>query len=205
MQEETVKKTEQGPVSNENTPQRNSRFGGEGSMLRRKNIRRSGREPRVRSEYDQKMINIRRVARVSSGGRRFSFSVAMIIGNRKGSVGVGTGKGTDTALAIDKATRDAKKNMITVSLTDTSSIAHRVDAKYSSGRIALIPAPGRGVVAGSAVRSVLELAGVKDITAKIFSPSKNTLNIARAALKALSQLRVRNIARPEVKGEEKQS
>lgn len=154
--------------------------------LRKKNTRRSSREPRTRSEYDQKIINIRRVARVSSGGKRFSFSVAMIIGNRRGSVGVGTGKGMDTAIAIDKAMRSAKKNLVRIMTTPSSSIPHLVEAKYSSARIMLIPVPGRGIVAGSAVRSVLELAGIKDVTAKIFSPSKNVLNIARAAVDALS-------------------
>jgi len=158
--------------------------------LRRKNMRRGGREGRPRQEFDQKLIDIRRVARVGKGGRRFNFSVAMIIGNRRGSVGVGTGKGTDTAVAIDKATRDAKKHMITVSRTASSSIPHRVDAKYSSARVMMMPAPGRGVVAGSALRSVLELAGVNDVTAKIFSPSKNVLNVARAAVQALSSVRV---------------
>lgn len=132
------------------------------------------------------------MTRVSSGGKRFSFSVAMILGNRRGSVGVGTGKGGDTAGAIDKAMRSAKKNMIRVSLTPSSSIPHYLEAKYSSARIMLMPAEGRGLVAGSAVRNVLELAGVKDVTAKIVSPSKNTLNMARATIEALSRITNRN-------------
>jgi small subunit ribosomal protein S5 len=111
----------------------------------------------------------------------------MIIGNRRGAVGVGTGKGADTAIAIDKAMRSAKKNLVHVMTTPTMSISHLIEAKYSSARVMLMPAPGRGVVAGSAVRSVLELAGIKDVTAKIVSPSKNTLNIARAAVDALSR------------------
>ena len=147
-----------------------------------------GRSERPRSEFEQKMLNIRRVARVATGGRRFQFSVAMVAGDKKGRVGVGLGKANDTSLAIDKALRDAKKNMVTVNLTKTSSIAHEVSCKYSSARVVMRPSAGRGIVAGSAVRNVLELAGVKDVSGKILSGSKNKLNIARAAVQALSQL-----------------
>lgn len=148
---------------------------------------------RVKPEYDQKILNIRRVARVATGGRRFQFSVAMVVGNRKGSVGVGTGKAGDTSLAIDKAVRSAKRNLIKVNTTKTLSIPHDVKVKYSSARVFIQPAPGRGLSAGSAVRDVLELAGVKDVNAKIFSGSKNKLNIARATVKALESLRARRV------------
>lgn len=147
------------------------------------------REPRAKSEYDQKILNIRRVTRVASGGRRFNFSVAIVIGNRKGAVGVGTGKAGDTSLAIDKAVRDAKKNLVNVRFTKGFSIPHEIECKYSSARIMLKPAPGRGIIAGSALRDVLELAGVKDVNAKVLSPSKNKLNIAQAALKAIQMLK----------------
>ncbi|MCX6820010.1 MAG: 30S ribosomal protein S5 [Candidatus Adlerbacteria bacterium] len=153
--------------------------------------RPSSRPPRAKSEYDQKMINIRRVARVVAGGRRFSFSVALIIGNKKGKVGVGLGKAGDTTLAIDKAVRDAKKHMITVALTNDSSIAHEVSAKYCAARVSFMPAHGRGLVAGSSVRPVLELAGITNTVAKIHSGSKNGLNNARAAIEALKQLKVK--------------
>ena len=151
--------------------------------------RRGPRAPRVKSEFDQKMINIRRVARVVAGGRRFSFSVAIIIGNKKGRVGVGLGKAGDTTLAIDKAVRDAKKHMITVSLTQDSSIVHEVAAKFCAARVSIMPAPRRGLVAGSSVRPVLELAGITNVAAKIHSGSKNGLNNARAAIEALKQLK----------------
>lgn len=147
------------------------------------------REPRERSEFDQRTILIRRVARVMAGGRRFSFSAAIAAGDRKGRVGIGIGKGGDTALAIEKALRDAKKNMITVKMTKTMSIAHDVSAKTSSGIVSIRPSPERGIVAGSAVKIVLELAGIKDVTAKVLSSSKNKLNIARATIKALSSLK----------------
>lgn len=153
--------------------------------------RRSGGDrERVRPEYDQKMLNIRRVARVVAGGRRFSFSVLIAIGNRKGMVGVGLGKAGDTALAIEKATKDAKKHMITIKRTSNNSITQQIESKYSSALIVLRPAPRKGLIAGSAVRSVLELAGITDVNAKILSGSKNKLNIAQATIKALSTLKV---------------
>lgn len=156
---------------------------------RTKNARKiGGRGERAKPEFDQKLINIRRVARVVSGGRRFSFSVALIMGNRKGSVGVGIGKAADTALAIDKAMRNTKKNMINVNLTKSMSIPHEVGAKYSSARIIIRPAPKRGIIAGSAARNIIELAGIKDISAKIMSVSKNRLNIARATIAALKKI-----------------
>lgn len=161
----------------------------DGTDMRQKNPRRTNnRDSRPRSEFEQKMLNIRRVARVATGGRRFSFSVALVAGDKKGKVGVGLGKAGDTSLAIDKALRSAKKNMITINTTKNLSIAHEVSAKYCSAQIVIRPAPGRGVVAGSAVRNVLDLAGIKDVTAKILSGSKNKLNIARATVLALSKL-----------------
>ena len=149
---------------------------------------RRGGKPRERREFDQKIISIRRVTRVIAGGRRFSFSVSMVIGDRKGRVGVGIGKAGDTALAIEKAIRDAKKNMITIKRTKENSIRHDVNAKYCAARVQILPAKGRGIVAGSSVRNVLELGGVTDVTAKIFSRSKNQINNARAAVNALSEL-----------------
>ncbi len=153
--------------------------------------RRQQREARPRPEFDQKILDIRRVARVAAGGRRFNFSVAVVIGDKNGSVGVGTGKAGDTSFAIDKAVRSAKKQMVKLHLTKEGSITHEVWTKYASARVMLRPAPGRGLVAGSALRNVLELAGVRGITAKILSPSKNKLNIARAAIIALAKASVK--------------
>lgn len=147
------------------------------------------RRDKPKPEFDQKMIDLRRVARVVAGGRRFSFSVALVAGDRKGKVGVGTGKGGDTASAIEKAMRSAKKQMITIKLNSAMSIPHDVSAKYASGRVLIKPAPGRGLVAGSSLRNILDLAGVKDVSGKVLSPSKNKLNIARATIAALRQLR----------------
>jgi len=152
----------------------------------RKNPRKFVRRERVKSEYDQKIISIRRVTRVVSGGRRFSFSVAVIIGNRKGKVGVGVGKASDTSLAIEKSVRDARKNIVQLKLTEEMSIPHDVKAKYNASIVEIRPAPGRGISAGSSVYNVLEMSGVKDVSAKLLSRSKNKLNNAQATIKALS-------------------
>jgi small subunit ribosomal protein S5 len=147
------------------------------------------RAPRERSEFEQATIEVRRVARVMAGGRRFSFSVTIVIGDKKGRVGVGLGKGADTALAIDKAVRDAKRHLITVPRTKTNSIRHDVSAILGPSIVTVVPSPGRGLVAGSAMRVVLEHAGVTDVIAKILSRSKNKLSIARATVMALKELR----------------
>lgn len=169
-------------------------FGNRNQQRRGGQRRTPRREERVKPEFDQKIISMRRVTRVVAGGRRMSFAVALVAGNRKGKVGVGTGKAVDTALAIEKAFRDAKKHMISVPLTKNSSIPHDVRAKYSASVATLVPAKGRGLVAGGAVRSVLELAGITDVTSKILSRSKNGINNARAAVKALEQFHPRKRA-----------
>lgn len=153
---------------------------------KRNNTRRPGGQDRPKPEFDQKIIDIRRVTRVVAGGRRFSFSVALVAGDRKGSVGLGLGKSGDTSLAITKALRNAKKNMIKLKLTKTMSIPHEISAKFSSSQVAMMPNHGRGLVAGSVLRDILNIAGVKDITAKIHSGTKNKLNNAKATMVALS-------------------
>ncbi len=179
------------PVARDGRGPRRPRSGGP-----RKDGKRGPRPEKVKSEFDQRILNIRRVTRVVTGGRRFAFSVAMVIGNKKGSIGVGTGKAGDTSLAIDKALRNAKKNLLKVQTTKGMSIPHEVEAKYSSGTVVIRPAKGRGLIAGSATRDLLELAGISDVSAKIISPSKNKLNIAHATIKALAKLKA-----PKVKPE----
>lgn len=164
----------------------------------RRSLQRRGRSPRGergsrgrderRSEFAQKLISIRRVARVMAGGRRFNFSAALVLGDKKGRVGVGIGKAADTALAIEKATRAAKRAMISLNLKENRSIPHNIEAKYCASRIEIRPSPGRGLVAGSSVRTVLELGGVSDVTAKILSRSHNPINNARAAIEALRKV-----------------
>jgi len=149
---------------------------------------------RPKPEFDQKMVSIRRVTRVVAGGRRMTFAVAIAIGDKKGSVGLGTGKGGDTAIAITKALRQAKKNMFKIKTNKENSILHEVSAKFSSAKLTIMPNRGKGLVSGSTVRDMLILAGIKNVTAKLHSGSKNKLNNARVAYKALYMLREKSSA-----------
>lgn len=147
-----------------------------------------GRRPR--SEFDQKVLDVRRTARVVSGGRRFSFRATVVVGNRAGQVGVGVGKGTVVAEAVEKGARRARSNMIRVPITDAKTIPHEVAAKFSSARIRLKPAPeGHGLVAGGPIRVIAELAGIKSLTAKVLGRTPNKLNNACAAIEALKKLK----------------
>jgi|SRR3989338_4823964 len=163
----------------------------DGKPKRDDNRSSGGRPERPRSEYEQKMIDIRRVTRVTSGGRRMSFAVALVIGDKKGLVGLGTGKGADTAIAIAKALKHAKKTLIKINLTDKLSLPHEVTAKFNASTVIIRPNSAKGMVAGSSIRDILTLAGVHNVTGKINSGSKNKLSNARAAMKALAQ-----VARP---------
>ena len=153
-----------------------------------KKDRKKGRSRRQKSEFDQQLLDLARVTRVVKGGRRFRFRATMVIGNRKGKVGVGVAKGSDVSIAIQKAVADAKKNMIDVNL-DGKTIAYDVLQKLASAKVMLRPAKeGKGIIAGGAVRTVVELAGVKDIVSKSYGTS-NKLNVARATIEALKTLK----------------
>jgi len=142
-------------------------------------------ESRPKPEFDQKIINISRVTRVVKGGRRLSFRVDMVIGDKKGKVGIGSGKATDTSLAIQKAFNLARKNLLYLKLTPNRSILHETEAKVTASRVYLMPNKERGLVAGSTMRNVLELAGITDLTGRVMTGSKNKLNIAKATVEAL--------------------
>ena len=149
-------------------------------------------EAREKSEYDQKVLDLRRTARVVAGGRRFSFRATVIIGNRMGKVGMGLGKGSDVASAVEKAVFQAKKNIIVVRLNNTKSISREVMAKYKAARIVLKPArEGRGLIAGGPIRVIADMAGVKNLTAKILGRTTNKVNNARAVIQALSKLKAK--------------
>lgn len=154
---------------------------------------------RKKPEFDQKMIDLARVTRVVKGGRRFSFRAAVVIGNRKGKVGFGVAKGSDVSSAIGKAVVDARKNLTTVKRTNTT-IAFDVAKKYGAARVMLRPAKeGRGIVAGGAMRTVIEFAGIKDVVAKSLGAS-NKINVARATILALQELNRPTVVAPvEVK------
>lgn len=167
--------------------------------MARENRKFSGK--REKPEFDQKLLDLARVTRVVKGGRRFRFRATLVIGNRKGKVGVGVGKGADVSEAIRKAFDDAKKNLITVRMSK-NSIAHNIEHKSRSAKIILKPASaGRGIIAGGAVRTVVEFAGIKDIVSKSLGTS-NKLSVARATVEALATLsQAKN--RKERMGEEK--
>lgn len=159
---------------------------------------------RPKPEFDQKIINISRVTRVVKGGRRLSFRVDMVIGDKKGRVGLGTGKATDTSLAIQKAFNQARKNLLYLKLTKNNSIPHEVGAKVTSSVVTMMPNKERGLVVGSTMRNVLELAGITDVTGRVMSRSKNKLNIAKAAIEALKAFDLPISERPQPKAPESQ-
>lgn len=149
--------------------------------------RRPGAEVPAESDYEEKNIEVSRVTRVTKGGKRMRFRVLSVIGNHKGRVGFGLAKGLDVAAATSKATTKARKSLITVPLLK-ETIPHPVDAKFAAAKVLLKPAPkGTGIKAGGPVRSVLELAGVPNITAKILG-SKNKINNVKAVFMALKAL-----------------
>ncbi|MEK7624244.1 MAG: 30S ribosomal protein S5 [Patescibacteria group bacterium] len=151
-----------------------------------KNFNRAGK-----SEFTEKVLDIRRVTRVVAGGKRFRFRATVVIGDEKGRVGVGLAKGADVAQAVEKGKRDALKNLIVLKLKDDRTIYYEIDAKYGAARIRLKPAKaGHGLIAGGACRVVLELAGVKDISAKILSRTSNKLTNALATLEALKKITI---------------
>ncbi len=142
----------------------------------------------TKQEIKEKVVNVSRVAKVVKGGRTFRFSVLVVVGDENGSVGVGTGKAAEVPDAIRKATEDAKKNMVKVSLVN-GTLPHEYTTNFGSSKVILKPAvEGTGVIAGGAVRPVLELAGVKNVTAKTLG-SRNSKNVVYATVKALKAMR----------------
>lgn len=139
------------------------------------------------SDMEERVVQINRVSKVVKGGRRFSFSTVVVVGDGKGQVGVGMGKASEVPEAIRKGVEAAKKNLIRVPMVNTT-IPHEVETKFASSRVMLRPAaPGTGVIAGRGMRPVLEAAGIKDVLTKAHG-SNNPVNVVKAAFKALSEL-----------------
>lgn len=149
------------------------------------------RNVRQEPEYEQQLVDLARVTRVVRGGKRLSFRACIVIGDRKGKVGVGVAKGADVPIAIGKAVKQANKNLIKVKMVN-ETIPHLINMKYGAARILLRPASkGHGIVAGGVMRTVLSLAGIKSATGKILG-SKNKINNARATINALKALKHKN-------------
>ena len=164
------------------------------------------RNEAMESEFQEQLVALNRVSKTVKGGRIARFAALRVIGNGKGRVGYGLGKAAEVPEAIRKGIEDAKKNMITVSLSDTT-IPHEVIGEFGSGRVLLKPAPsGTGIIAGGSVRKVLEAAGIKNIRAKCLR-SSNPINVVKATFEGLAQLRtaeevaaLRGISVEEIKG-----
>ena len=130
-------------------------------------------------EWSERVVAIQRVTKVVKGGKKLSFRAVVVVGDEQGQVGVGVGKAGDVITAVRKAVTDGRKNVITVPLTSSNSIPHKIDGRFGAAKLVLRPsAPGSGVIAGGSIRTVLELAGVKNILSKQLG-SNNLLNNAR--------------------------
>jgi small subunit ribosomal protein S5 len=151
--------------------------------------RKNNKAREKESNWQERVVQIRRVSKVVKGGKKLSFRAIVIVGNERGQVGVGVGKASDVIGAVKKGVADGKKQLVDVPLTKANSIPHPIEGRGGAAKVMLRPAaPGTGVIAGGAVRIVLEMAGVKNVLAKQLG-SDNPLNNARAAVNALNLLR----------------
>lgn len=159
--------------------------------VKKERPRREKEEKRREDDgFDKVLVAVRRVTKVVKGGRTMRFSAMVVVGDRKGNVGIGTGKAGEVPSAIDKATVSAKKNLVKISTCDTT-IPHEITGKFGATTVHLIPAKqGTGVIAGGAARSIIELAGIKDIVTKRHG-SSNKINLVKATLNGLKALRTK--------------
>ena len=152
--------------------------------------KREFKKPRMeeKDEFDKKLLGVRRVTKVVKGGRTMSFAALVVVGDKKGRVGMGTAKASEVPMAVEKATKAAKKNLINVPIVN-GTVPYEAIGKFSTTRVIILPSKaGTGVIAGGAARAVFELAGYTDITSKIHG-STNKINTVRATLNALKEMR----------------
>lgn len=141
--------------------------------------------------FESKLLDLARVVKVTAGGKTLRFRATIVVGNKNGKVGVGVAKGRDVSQAVEKATKKAKKNLIEVEIVN-DTIPYDIIKKYQSAKILLKPQKqGRGIVAGGVVRTICDLAGIKNITGKLLSKTNNKINIARATINALKELKTK--------------
>src|SRR5690554_346777 len=156
---------------------------------RNRNNRKNSPRENV-SEIESKLVNVNRVSKVVKGGRTLRFSALVVVGDKKGRVGIGMGKATEVPNAIEKATENAKKNMVSISLFKTT-IPHEIKGKFGKSTVVLLPAKeGAGVAAGGSVRAVVELCGIKDLSGKVYG-SRNKINTVKATLDGLLKLKTK--------------
>ena len=149
--------------------------------------RTQNREAHV-DELEERVVHINRVAKVVKGGRRFGLTALVVVGDRNGKVGIGMGKSQEVPIAVNKAVSEAKKNMFKVSLTPERTVPHEIMGEYGAGRVLIKPAtPGTGIIAGSAARAILELAGVTDVFAKSLG-TDNIMNVVKATANGLQNM-----------------
>jgi small subunit ribosomal protein S5 len=192
MAEEIVEKTEQTvaePVAEETqsaeTVTENKKESGRGSRKPRRDNRRP---ERVSDGLEKRMINLNAISKVTKGGKTLRYDALMVVGDKNGKVGIGLAKALDVTQAIEKATLVAKKNMISVCI-DGTTIPHDIIGKFGTTKVLMMPSPeGKGIIAGGAVRDVVELAGIKDITTKRYG-SNNPVNCVKATFEGLKAMR----------------
>ena len=178
-------------VATENTPAEKTPKAKKGNFSGKRKEERKERAPRKEaSEFDKQVVSVRRVQKVVKGGRTLRFSALVVVGDRKGRVGLGIGKSKEVSLAIEKATTIAKKNIVNIPIIN-DTIPHSTTGKYSATSILLLPAPeGTGVIAGGSARAVIELVGIKNIVTKRHG-SSNKMNCVKATMAGLLSLKTK--------------
>jgi len=204
-------KTKDSPITKPTNSKENAlNKGNSKNFAQKSNAKKTRPRPNMKNdrggekEFEESILKINRVTRVTKGGRQMRFRLTVAIGNKKGKIAFGLGKSTEVVLAVKKAVAKAKKNLTTIPIFN-GTLAHEVVGNFKASKVLLFPAPeGKGVIAGGVVRKILELAGVKNVLSKIHG-SRNRVNIAYATLDALFKLQKRPITKTDPKKEEKDS